>query len=74
MAKRTTIADLEARLDTASRCMAAQMARIQVLEDQAQSTRKQLWYLQKVAKGEFAIGSQPTDDKVITAEDLVAAF
>ncbi len=77
MAKRTTLVELEARLDTASRCMAAQMARITELEAQQVSTRKQLWYLQKVAKGEFAIGTYttaPTEDQVITAEDLVAAF
>lgn len=74
MAKRTTIADLEARLDTASRCMAAQMARIAELEEQGEKTKKQLWFLQKVAKGEFAIGSKAQEDEVVTAEDLVAAF
>ena len=56
--KRTTIADLEARLDQASKCMAAQMARITVLEERDTKVRKQLWYLQKVAHGEFAIGKR----------------
>ena len=48
-----TIKSLSERLDTASRCMSAQMKRIEQLEAQADKTRKQLWYLQKIAKGEF---------------------
>lgn len=57
---RTTIKDLEStvnslvgRLDNASDFCKQLSARIVELEEQAVKTRKQLWYLQKRAKGEF---------------------
>jgi len=65
------IQGLEARLDTAARCMADTRKRIATLEEQDTKTRKQLWYLQKIAKGEFSIGSQAAkEDTVIEAEHL----
>ena len=68
MAKKMTVADLEAlvatlaaRLDGAHTWCVKAQAKIEALEAQDTKTRKQLWYLQKVAKGEFAIGSgKPT--------------
>lgn len=53
MAKKTTVADLEARLDKAAQVVKAMAERIEALEAQDTKTRKQLWYLQKIAKGEF---------------------
>lgn len=79
MASKMTIAELTlvvdtlaARLDAASTWATKAQAHITALEEQDTKTRKQLWYLQKIAKGEFAIGSQPSngEDKVIEAEDL----
>ena len=65
MAKKMTVADLSAlvdtlaaRLDGAATWATAATAKIEALEAQEVKTKKQLWYLQKVAKGEFAIGSQ----------------
>ncbi len=79
MAKKMTLVDLEALVATlAARlegahtwCVKAQ-AKIIALEEQDTKTRKQLWYLQKIAKGEFAIGSQPVngEDEVIESGDL----
>jgi hypothetical protein len=69
MAK-VTVATLTERLDNAGRIIKAMEARMVALEAQDTKTRKQLWYLQKIAKGDFAIGSQATEDKVIEAEDL----
>lgn len=57
---KVTMATLTARLDKASEICVAMQERIQELEaqvgalrEQEDKTRKQLWYLQKVAKGEF---------------------
>ena len=69
MAKKITIVELEAlvatlaaRLDGAHTWCVKAQAKIEALEAQEVKTRKQLWYLQKVAKGEFAIGSaKPTN-------------
>jgi cob(I)alamin adenosyltransferase len=69
MAKKMTIADLEAlvatlaaRLDGCHTWCTKAQAKIVALEAQEVKTKKQLWYLQKVAKGEFAIGSaKPTN-------------
>jgi hypothetical protein len=76
MAKKLTVAELEtlmittisecgalsARLDRAHDWCVKAQAKITALEEQDTKTRKQLWYLQKVAKGEFAIGSKkPTN-------------
>ena len=61
---------LEARLDNAATVCAAMTKRIaelesqdgcstlriQALEAQEVKTKKQLWFLQKIAKGDFAIG------------------
>jgi len=44
---------LETRLNKAAQFVKAQEARIVALEEQNEKTRKQLWYLQKIAKGEF---------------------
>ena len=52
-----TIKSLTARLDKAGELFVAMQARIDALEAQDTKTRKQLWYLQKVAHGEFAIGT-----------------
>lgn len=66
-----TIVALGVRLDNAGRMVKAMEARLVALEDQDTKTRKQLWYLQKVAKGDFAIGSQAAkEDTVIEAADL----
>jgi hypothetical protein len=77
MAKKTTVADLEAlvatlaaRLDGAHTWCVKAQAKIVALEEQDTKTRKQLWYLQKVAKGEFAIGSsKPTPTGGATEEE-----
>jgi hypothetical protein len=45
-------------LDKAAQVCAAMQKRLDALEAQDTKTRKQLWYLQKVAHGEFAIGSK----------------
>lgn len=65
-AKKTTVADLEARvdeltarLDKAAGVVGAQQKRINALLEQETKTKKQLRFLQKVAKGEIAIGSTP---------------
>lgn len=57
---RITVKDLNSsinalveRLDNAAHVVKAQAVRIQALEEQQIKTRKQLWYLQKIAKGEF---------------------
>jgi uncharacterized Ntn-hydrolase superfamily protein len=47
------INQLSERLDNAAQFVKRQDARIVKLEAQAEKTRKQLWYLQKIAKGEF---------------------
>jgi len=66
-----TIVALGVRLDNAGRIVKAMQARMDALEAQDTKTRKQLWYLQKIAKGEFAIGSQAAqEDSVIEAEHL----
>ena len=48
-----TLKTLTDRLDNAARYIKGLEERIVALEEQADKTRKQLWYLQKVAKGEF---------------------
>ncbi len=60
MAKKLTVAELSAqvqalsdRLDKAAQVVSAQTKRIDALEAQQTKTKKQLWYLQKVAHGEF---------------------
>ena len=53
-----TVATLTERLDTAARIIKDMEARMVKLEEQDTKTRKQLWYLQKIAKGEFAIGDR----------------
>lgn len=52
-----TVASLTARLDKAAQVIMDMEKRMVALEEQDIKTRKQLWYLQKIAKGEFAIGS-----------------
>jgi len=79
MAK-VTVATLTERLDNAGRIIKAMEARMVALEAQDVKTRKQLWYLQKIAKGEFSIGSKAakpdtpvfTGDEIIEAEHLLA--
>lgn len=69
----TLVDTLSTRLDNAARVVKAQAEAIQALEEQDTKTRKQLWYLQKIAKGEFAIGSaKPAngEDTVVEAESL----
>ena len=67
MAKKLTVAELSAqiealttlmqaqgaRLDKAARYTKMLEARILTLEEQGVKTKKQLWFLQKVAKGEI---------------------
>ena len=53
-----TVASLTERLDKAAKLCAAMQERITKLEEQDTKVRKQLWYLQKVAHGDFAIGSK----------------
>jgi len=54
-----TVASLTERLDKAAQVIMDMEKRMKALEEQDTKTRKQLWYLQKIAKGEFKIGSQP---------------
>ena len=53
-----TVASLTARLDKAALIIKDMEARMVALEEQDTKKRKQLWYLQKIAKGVFKIGSQ----------------
>lgn len=48
-----TLKSLSERLDAASAMCARMHDRIKALQEQDTKTRKQLWYLQKRAKGEF---------------------
>ena len=57
-----TLKTLTDRLDNAARYIKGLEERIVALEEQADKTRKQLWYLQKVAKGEF----EPTKPRQVT--------
>lgn len=62
-----TIKTLTERLDKAARIIQAMEKRMVALEAQDEKTRKQLWYLQKRAKGEFArTAPKPTNE---VAED-----
>ncbi len=53
-----TVKSLTARLDKAALVIKQLTERMAKLEEQDTKVRKQLWYLQKVAHGEFAIGSK----------------
>jgi len=84
-----TVGELEDRLEAASTWATKAQAHITELEAQVADllaqdvkTRKQLWYLQKVAKGDFdgttpvakATTTQPeaeqVEDDVVTSDDL----
>ncbi len=52
-----TVKSLTARLDKAALIIKRMEQRMAKLEERDTKVRKQLWYLQKVAHGEFAIGS-----------------
>lgn len=52
-AQEKLVMGLMARLDTAATFCKVQAERIAKLEERDTKTRKQLWYLQRVAKGEF---------------------
>ncbi len=54
-----TLKSLTERLDSASAMCARMHDRIKALEEQDTKTRKQLWYLQKIAKGEFKVQAPP---------------
>jgi hypothetical protein len=60
---------LSARLDAAHDWATKAQAHIVALEEQDTKTRKQLWYLQKIAKGEFAIGSSKPTNGGATEEE-----
>jgi predicted transcriptional regulator len=71
-----TITDLTERMDKLvvhvqkmTKVIQQQAAHIEHLQDRDTKVRKQLWYLQKVAKGEFAIG-KPKADSAIEADDV----
>lgn len=76
MAKKLTVVELHAlvvtltaRLDACSVWAEKAQSHIQALEEQDTKTRKQLWYLQKIAKGEFAIGSSKPTNGGATEEE-----
>ena len=61
-----TIATLSARMDHASQICVSMQERINALEAQVEAlqaqedkTKKQLWFLQKVAKGQIKPGTTP---------------
>lgn len=66
-----TVDTLTARLDAASAWAQDAQARIAALEEQDTKTRKQLWYLQKIAKGEFAIGKPKANDSATDVAETV---
>ena len=63
-----TVDTLMARIEAASTWAIKAQAHITALEAQDVKTRKQLWYLQKVAKGEFAIGTPKANGSAEAAE------
>lgn len=66
-----TIGAMDARLDKASDFCKMLNAKVVTLEASAEKTRKQLWYLQKVAKGEFTPGNNTPKATEVAVEGEV---
>lgn len=74
-----TVDTLVERLDKAAAWAEKAQAKITALEAQEDKTRKQLWYLQKIAKGEFAIGKpkangEATEEVAETIDNVDGCF
>lgn len=68
-----TVGAMEARLDAASDYCKRLHNRTVELEASAEKTRKQLWFLQKVAKGEFTPGNNKTTEVAVEGEVITEA-